>query len=88
MLFLGVDEPKCSGILKEMRLVEVPSRCRWGLEEVKRGEELKWDKVKGSEFTFFNRVGEKRDRAQVHSLWTSASFRPFPGLANILEAFC
>lgn len=59
MLFPGVDEPKCSGIIKEMRLVEVPSRCWWGLEEVKRGEEFKCDKIKGRELTFFNRVGEK-----------------------------
>lgn len=80
MLLLGGEEPKCSRIAKEMRLVElVPSRCWWSWEEVKRGEQFKGDKVKGSEFAFFSRVGEKWEVAGVRSLWTSVSLRLFLG---------
>lgn len=46
VLFLGLDEPKCSRIAKEMRFVDVAlSRCWWGLVEVKR-KEFKGDKVR------------------------------------------
>lgn len=58
MLFLGVDEPKCSAIIKKNEVCGGSFKMLGGLEEVKRAE-FKCDKVKGSEFTFFNRVGEK-----------------------------
>lgn len=59
VLFLGVDEPKCSRTAKETRFVEVVTSRSWrGLADVKRGE-FKGYKIKGSEFAFFSRDGRK-----------------------------
>lgn len=75
-------------ITKEKRFVQVvPSRCWWGLVEVKRVE-FKGDKVKGSEVAFLDGVGEKHEgrthyqEAQIHSLWISLCPRPL----NVSEA--